>query len=134
MKHHLLAIDWYKRADQILSYEHQTFICLLKYLSPVGSMIKFWMTSFWFMKVAWLWCFMFYRNQKVVTENFIIGLTSDKYFSKLPNMYFFSSFILWGQLKYLNKRPFENFCSLNIGFPNGLSFRYRNVRIVKTMI
>ena len=33
------------------------------------------------MKVAWLWCFMFHRNQNVVTQNFIIEPTGDKYFS-----------------------------------------------------
>ena len=44
----------------------------LKYLSPVSSMIKFWRTTFWFMKVAWLWCFVFHRNQKVFLQNFII--------------------------------------------------------------
>ena len=25
---------------------------MVKYISPVGSMIKFWVTTFWFMKVA----------------------------------------------------------------------------------
>ena len=54
---------------------------VLKYLSPVGSMIKFWVTTFWFMKVAWLWCFKFRRNQKVVTQNFIMQPTGDEYFN-----------------------------------------------------
>ena len=53
---------------------------VLKYLSPVSSMMKFWMTTFRFMKVAWLWRFMFHRNQKVVIQNFIIEPTGDKYF------------------------------------------------------
>ena len=43
----------------------ETFFAL-KYLSPVGSMIKFWMTTFWFIKVAWLWCFKFHRNQRTI--------------------------------------------------------------------
>ena len=34
-------------------------------------MIKFWVITFWFMKVA----------QKVVTKNFIIELTGDTYFT-----------------------------------------------------
>ena len=55
---------------------NQVFIYLLNYLSPGGSMIKFWVTTFWFMKVAWLWCFMFHRNQKVVLQNFIIWVMS----------------------------------------------------------
>ena len=38
--------------------------------------------TFRFIKVAWLWCFMFHRNHKVVTENFIIEPTGDKYFRK----------------------------------------------------
>ena len=38
-------------------------------------------TTFWLLKVVWLWCFMFRRNQKVVTENFIIEPTGDKYFT-----------------------------------------------------
>ena len=59
----------------------------LKYLSPVSSMIKFWMTTFWFIKVVWLWCCMFHRNQKVVIQNFIIELTGDKYFN--VTMHFF---------------------------------------------
>ena len=49
-------------------------------------MIKFWVTTFWFMKVAWLWCFMIHRNQKVVTQNFVIEPTGDKYFSTSNNM------------------------------------------------
>ena len=49
--------------------------------SPVGSMIKFWVNTFWF-----LWNIKHHNhatlmNQKVVTENFIIELTGDKYFS-----------------------------------------------------
>ena len=55
---------------------------IIKYILPVGSMIKFWVTTFWFMKVAWLWCFMFCRNQKVITQNFIIEPTGDKYLRK----------------------------------------------------
>ena len=53
----------------------------LNYLSPVSAIIKFWVTTFWFMKVAWLWCFMFHRNQKVVTQKFMTALTGDKYFT-----------------------------------------------------
>ena len=64
-------------------YPYQIFTSLLiKYLSPiVGSMIKYWVTTFWF--IACLWWFMFHMNQKVVTQNFIIEPTSDKYFSSL---------------------------------------------------
>ena len=62
-----------------------TFKYFKKYLSPVSSMIKFWNTTFWFMKVAWLWCCMFHRNQKVVFHNFIIE-PGDKYFSKVFKM------------------------------------------------
>ena len=53
----------------------------LKYLSPVGSMIKFWATTFWF-----LWNIKHHNhgtfmNQKVVTQNFNTEPTGDKYFS-----------------------------------------------------
>ena len=34
----------------------------VKYLSPVGSMIKLWVTTFWFMKVALI--MMFYVPQE----------------------------------------------------------------------
>ena len=54
---------------------------LTKVLSPVSSMIKFWMTTFWF-----LWNIKHrnhatFMNQKVVIQNFIIELTGNKYFS-----------------------------------------------------
>ena len=54
---------------------------MLKYLSPVGSMIEFWVATFWF-----LWNIKHHNhetfmNQKVVLQNFIIEVTGDKYFS-----------------------------------------------------
>ena len=49
---------------------------MLKRLSPVGEMMKFWVSTFWF-----LWNIKHHHNhapfmnQKVVTQNFIIELT-----------------------------------------------------------
>ena len=65
-----------------LNEKHQGGSYEVKYLSPVDSMIKFLNTTFWFLKVGWLWCCMFHRNQKVVFQNFIIELTGDKYFTR----------------------------------------------------
>ena len=52
----------------------------LKYLSPVGSMIKFWVTTFWFLQNIKHHNHATFMNQKVVTQNFIIEPTGDKYF------------------------------------------------------
>jgi hypothetical protein len=54
---------------------------LLKYLSPVSSMIKFWVTTFWFLQNIKHHNHATFMNQKVVTQNFIIEPTGDKYFS-----------------------------------------------------
>ena len=53
----------------------------LKYLSPVGSMIKFWVTTFWFLQNIKHHNHATFMNQKVVTQNFIVEPTGDKYFS-----------------------------------------------------
>ena len=54
----------------------------IKHLSLVGSKMKFWNTTFWFMKVAWLWCFMFHRNNKVLSLN---RLVINTLFSAYPS-------------------------------------------------
>ena len=54
---------------------------LLKYLSPVGSMIKLWNTTFWFLWNIKHHNHATFMNQKVVFQNFIIEPTGDKYFS-----------------------------------------------------
>ena len=53
----------------------------VKYLSPVGSMIKFWRTTFWFLWNLKHHNHATFMNQKVVIQNFIIEPTGDKYFS-----------------------------------------------------
>ena len=74
---------------------------IIKYILPVGSMIKFWVTTFWFMKVAWLWCFMFPRNQKVVIYNSIIEPTGESVFK-----YFSSGLVIitWHVLLFRKKK------------------------------
>ena len=53
---------------------------LLKYLSPVGSMIKFLVTNFWILGNIKHYNHATFMNQQVVTENSIIEPTGDKYF------------------------------------------------------
>ena len=53
----------------------------VKYLSPVGSMIKFWVTTFWFLWNIKHHNHATFMNQKVVTQNFIIEQIGDKYFN-----------------------------------------------------
>ena len=48
----------------------------VKYLSPDSLLLKFWVTTFWFMKVL---CSTG-TSPKMVTQNFYIELTGDKYF------------------------------------------------------
>ena len=56
---------------------------MMKYpkVSPVSSMIKFWMTTFWFLWNIEHHNHATFMNRKVVIQNFIIELTGDKYFS-----------------------------------------------------
>ena len=54
-------------------------ICL-KYLSPIGSKIKFLFTTFWFLWNLKHHNHATFKNQKVVTENFIIEPTGVKYY------------------------------------------------------
>ena len=78
-------------------------------------MIKFWMTTFRFMKVAWLWCFMFHRNQKVVIQNFITELT--EYFSCYSSLEDKITFVIYKvhNLRYLS---FLNDTKLDLKFLN----------------
>ena len=63
----------------------------------VGSMIEFWMTTFWFMKGVWLWSFMFHRNQKVAIQNLTIEPTGDKYFSDVLLWRMEYTYLWWPQ-------------------------------------
>ena len=44
-------------------------------------MIKFWVTTTWFLQNIKHHYYATFMNQKVVTQNFIIERTGDKYFS-----------------------------------------------------
>ena len=59
----------------ILVIENETFV-VLKYLSPVGSMIKFLVTNFWILGNIKHYNHTTFMNQQVVTENSIIEPTA----------------------------------------------------------
>ena len=58
----------------------QKLACMQKYISPIGSMIKFWVTTFWFLQNIKHHNHATFMNQKVVAQNFIMEPTGDKYF------------------------------------------------------
>ena len=65
---------------------------ILKYLSPVGSMITCWVTTFWFLKNIKHQNHADFMNQKVVGQTFIIEPTDDKYFNNATQTQSLSNF------------------------------------------
>ena len=81
-----------------IQYYFDFWTFFLKYLS-VGSMIKFWNTTFWLLWKIKHQNHATFMNQKVVFQSFIIEPTDDKYFSDFTNFAIWECFFF--QLKVL---------------------------------
>ena len=79
----LSCVSVIKLVWNLISIYRISLNSFLKYLSPVGSMIKFCFTTFWFLRNIKHHNHATFMNQKVVTQNFIIEPTGDKYFRRL---------------------------------------------------
>ena len=81
-----ISLEQYPDLTKAVTYDERTKKKRdeqLKSLSPVSSMIKFWVTTFWFLWNIKHHNHKTFMNQKVVIQNFIIELTGDKYFNSL---------------------------------------------------